>query len=342
MKSHFYRDVTVGLTALLGLAGLIVMLILFGELTNFGKKTYPLTAMVSNASGLRPGAPVTLNGVRVGEVGSVSVRPAPAPGAVVEFNVREPQRIPRAAVASIDRSFVGESTLEFTLPPGLTPEQAADTFKPGDVFDAGSPKTPLTQIAEMVSEPLDRISSTARGIEKLAEEYTLLGQRLNEMVAPRTPADVANGQTPNLRTVIERLDRTLAGVESIAADREFIAQAKGLVARAEQTMQDAGRVAAAWEKTAAGIDASMTDVRGTIDQIAERMTGALAKAESAGEELAMLLKSVRAGEGTAGQLFTNPDLYNSLEDAARRLDSALAEFELLMQKMRKEGVRIGL
>lgn len=342
MRKTFARDFMVGLTALVGLAGLIAMLVLFGELSNFGRRTYDLTALMTNAAGLRAGAPVTLNGVKVGEVSSVTVRVTPPVGAVVVFKVRHEVRIPRAALTSIDKSFVGESALEFTLPPKLTQAQVDDSFKQGDNFDAGSPKTPLANFAEMVSEPLQRISTTAKSIEKLADEYTILGQRLNELVEPRTAADVAGGKPPNARSVIERLDHALAGVESIAGDKELIANAKALVARADQTMQDASKVARAWEKTAAGVDESMSDVKRKVDQIAEQIVGSLSKAEKAGDELAGLLESVRKGQGTVGQLMTNPDLYNSIQGAAERLDRALEEFRLLVEKMRKEGVKIGL
>ena len=38
---------------------------------------------------------------------------------------------------------------------------------------------------------------------------------------------------------------------------------------------------------------------------------------------------------------TNPDLYRSMEDAARRLERTLAELERLLQKIRDEGLAVG-
>ena len=55
-----------------------------------------------------------------------------------------------------------------------------------------------------------------------------------------------------------------------------------------------------------------------------------------------MLDATAKGEGTFGKLLTNPDLYDSLKDATDRLDKALAEFQLLAEKFRTEGVRLRL
>ena len=56
----------------------------------------------------------------------------------------------------------------------------------------------------------------------------------------------------------------------------------------------------------------------------------------------VMLESVNSGKGTLGQLVNNPDLYHSLNDAAKRLEKALGEVELLAQKIKAEGVKVGL
>ena len=59
------------------------------------------------------------------------------------------------------------------------------------------------------------------------------------------------------------------------------------------------------------------------------------------ERLDVVLKQASEGEGTVGQLMSNPDLYRSLEEAARRLDRTLEQLELLLQKIRDEGLQLG-
>lgn len=52
------------------------------------------------------------------------------------------------------------------------------------------------------------------------------------------------------------------------------------------------------------------------------------------------LPAINSGEGTLGQLAKNPDLYNNANDAASRLEKAIAEFQLLLEKYRTEGLKL--
>ncbi|MHC4415306.1 MAG: MlaD family protein [Planctomycetota bacterium] len=58
------------------------------------------------------------------------------------------------------------------------------------------------------------------------------------------------------------------------------------------------------------------------------------------EELRSLTLLATEGEGTVAQLLNNPDLYESLTEAARQLDRALLQFELLAEQLKTEGFRL--
>ncbi|NUQ67062.1 MAG: MCE family protein [Phycisphaerales bacterium] len=339
MRTSFYRDFLTGLTGLVGLAGLIVMLVLFGEMTDFGKRTYTLTAVVANAGGLRSGSPVTFSGVRVGEITEVSIRTGGERGATIVFRVREDIRLPRSVTASINQSFVGESSLELVLSEGGDP---LAFFAPGEVFDAGNPKTPLASLADLAAEPIAKMSSVAQSVEGLAKEYAKLGERLNDLVEARTLADVQAGKAPNIRSTLERLDRALVSADQWLGDEGLQAQARSLLDRAGRAIDDAASMTRAWEKAAGNVDLRLGEVSTKVDAVAGQAVTVLASADKAAGELASLLERVSKGEGTAGQLVTNPDLYNALRDASVRVDRALAEFELLLEKLRNEGLRLGL
>ena len=59
MNKTLLRDFLTGLTALLGLAGLVVMLMIFGELNSVIERTYAFQVTVSNAGGLAETSSVT-------------------------------------------------------------------------------------------------------------------------------------------------------------------------------------------------------------------------------------------------------------------------------------------
>jgi hypothetical protein len=62
--------------------------------------------------------------------------------------------------------------------------------------------------------------------------------------------------------------------------------------------------------------------------------------EDAANDVRSISAAINRGEGTAGQLIKNPDLYNNLNSSAQRLEKALEEFRLLAEKYRKEGLPI--
>ncbi len=53
-----------------------------------------------------------------------------------------------------------------------------------------------------------------------------------------------------------------------------------------------------------------------------------------------LARVAREGEGTIAQLLNNADLYRSLDDAAIRLERTLREAELLIGKVKAEGIPV--
>ena len=59
------------------------------------------------------------------------------------------------------------------------------------------------------------------------------------------------------------------------------------------------------------------------------------------DRVTLLMDQAATGEGTIGQLMSNPDLYRSLEDAAQKLETTLTQLELLLQKIKDEGLAVG-
>ena len=55
-----------------------------------------------------------------------------------------------------------------------------------------------------------------------------------------------------------------------------------------------------------------------------------------------MLVAARTGDGTVGRLMKDPALYEGLTDAAKRLDEALAKMNLLLDKIRAEGINVEL
>lgn len=102
MTSDRSIEITVGLFMLAGMLALLVLALKVSGLSTYvGSGGYMITANFDNVGGLKPRAPVTIAGVRVGEVTNIHLDPTTFKAAVtMQINADENQ-IPTDTSASI-------------------------------------------------------------------------------------------------------------------------------------------------------------------------------------------------------------------------------------------------
>jgi len=103
-----------------------------------------------------------------------------------------------------------------------------------------------------------------------------------------------------LHRVIGHLEETSASMEDLVADLEHVTATNRDTL--EQTVQDAELTFHHTRQAAQSLQQSTKD-------------------------LEVILSDLREGEGTAGQLLTNPPLYRRLDSISVRVDSILADFQ---------------
>lgn len=354
MARPIVRDFLTGVVSLAGLAGLIVTLMMFGEFAGTGQKRYTITAHVANAGGLSDSSPVTLNGVRIGTVDRVSVRRDGTPnsaGATLTLEILHDAAIPRHAVAMIDKGIFGDAGLEFTVPPTSSPATPIDFIKPGETVDLGAPVSPLERITKLVEEPLTRLANSMGNVEDLTRTYQQVGNNLNDLLEPRTQEQVAQGKAPNLRSTLDRADRAITSAQVWLDDDGLRADARETIARAKNLADELTKLSQAWTNTAKTADENLQQVATNAQELTNRATTALEQlstkadatltsAQSAATQIEQVAGRMNRGEGTLGQLSTNPDLYRSLTDAVQRLDRALVDLDALLVQFRTEGIPV--
>jgi phospholipid/cholesterol/gamma-HCH transport system substrate-binding protein len=346
----FLRDFLTGITALAALVGLIGLLIFFGEITpQLVARDYQFMLRVANAQGLDDTSPVTLNGVRVGQVKKSVVGDGTselATGATLTVTVRSGVRIPKSAKVSVDKGFVGGSTLEFSTD-GLAASQLVDAIKQDDIIDGGSPQTFLDSIQNIVSGPMGQFSDTAARINALADEWTKVGQRINDLVEPRTLADVQAGKPANIPSSLARLDGAVQKAESWLGDSQLRARIDELLTKADRVVAQTNELTITWTNAGKTADQTIKDVGEQAKELTQSAKDLLAKAndslanvKTAGDDLTALIERVNQGQGTLGQLLTNQSLYQNLDAAALRLDQALKDAQQVLEKLKQEGVQL--
>ncbi len=152
-RNPIVRDFLTGLFALGSLVGLCIMLVLFGEWTELGVEYYRFKIAVPQAAGLGPTSPITVNGVRVGQVEKAEVEGG---GAVLSVKVRQSVTIPATAKISVDKGFIGDATLDFAVDEPTAQsfvENRVPAIKPGDTIRTEVTGGVLERMAKAVSGP---------------------------------------------------------------------------------------------------------------------------------------------------------------------------------------------
>jgi phospholipid/cholesterol/gamma-HCH transport system substrate-binding protein len=93
-------EIVVGLFILAGVAALLILAIQVSGAHSYMKDYYEITAKFDNIGGLKPGAAVTMAGVRVGEVNSISLDKETYRAAVI-LRINHDTKLPTDTSASI-------------------------------------------------------------------------------------------------------------------------------------------------------------------------------------------------------------------------------------------------
>ncbi len=337
MKTNTTRDAVVGATAVLGVTALAVTLMLFGELQFIRPERYELTFVVPDANGLTPNAEVALNGVRIGRVLETSTGLDPTKGVDILLAIDEGVRIPREAQLVVQQGLLAGPTLALRIDQRLPdapdlPESAY--FSPGERVRTETTGL-VDEIAGMLDSRLDAIVDASQAIARLANTYADLGEDLGGLVRSQP-----NSDAPSIRETIERLNRTLAAAETWLDDAELRAGVGEGITEARSAFTKFAQTAERWSEVGDTLAQAATSAGEDLDEGVARFATAADSLAIALEEIRVVALRVNEGEGTLGELLANPDLFRNLNDAAQRLDKALLEAQLLLEKYRKEGVPI--
>lgn len=335
---HATRDILIGITALIGIAGLAAMLLAFGDISLSQANRYRVTLLLDSAGGLARSSPVRLNGVRVGQIADIRNTPDPRDGVEVLLDLNEGTRVPRDARIEFDRGFVGDTALSLVIP---RERPAADPgfLQPGDTL-TGSGSSFLDAIGGMLNDRLKSLDEAAASFKKLSDTYVRVGEKAEELLEPRTLADVQQGKPANLMSTLARIDAAAGEARAWLGDETMRRDAQAAISKAADLFNRAGELVDAWTKAATSLTENGDRISDNLDTATRDFAALTRGMGEAINEIRAIVGKINAGEGTVGQLISNPDLYNSLSDAAKRLEKALTEAQLLIEKYRKEGIPI--
>jgi phospholipid/cholesterol/gamma-HCH transport system substrate-binding protein len=282
-------------TALLALVA--ILLFVFGYSFLRGKNWFDSSrtfyAVYNDVEGLSPSSPVTINGLKVGNVTKIGFLDKSG-RLVVTFTVDNEFPFSKNSIAQVyGGGLIGGKSL------GILPEyEEGNLAKSGDTL----PSEIEEGLLELVNE---RLTPLQQKVESAIESTDSLINSFNEVMNPKTRKD--------LMASIEDLSKTVASLKNTAQTAEGIFSKNA--PRIDRTFNNLDEMAG-----------NLNNFSDTLAQVdLKKMTNDIETAVTSLEEITSKLNS---GEGSAAKLINDPTVYNNLERATRQLDELIQDVKL--------------
>lgn len=338
------KNFIVGLVSIIALVSFFALLMLFGELDELTTRRYSLTVYMNTAGGLRSGSTIDLNGVPVGRIESIGIAESPDrpnhPVRVVA-QIERSIRIPVTTAGTVDAQLIaGAATLQLRSQP--PPPGEILLYLPDDgtasIFIDHKPL--FEQIASELDARTEPLMRAMTAFEEFSQTYVEVGRNLNNLITPQDPQAIADGEPLNLHAAVLRFHDVLNETESSLrlaqnwlGDEQLRREVRDAVINARQLIQDAAA-------TLVQVSEFTTQLEGRADDLIARLLPVTDELAVIFEQVRQITTAASTGEGSFAQFLNNPDLYNNLNDAAIRLERALREVQLFIQKVTAEGLPV--
>jgi phospholipid/cholesterol/gamma-HCH transport system substrate-binding protein len=302
-KEIQWSQLKVGALVMVAVAILIFLIFLMSGSTGglFAKKLVLFTYF-DNAGGLKSGAPVTLEGVTIGNVLRIRVVPSHNP-LPVEVTMRVGQEFARelhtdSTTVIAQAGVLGDSYVDITSKNAKGPP-------PGNKAELPSVDAPSIQ---------DVVASSEQGIKTL----TALMGKLDTLVVTLNSKQGSAGKFINDPALYEKLTRVTTNLETIT---RTMASGKGTLG---QLIHDD----TLYKRATSAID-RLNNIAVELDQ-GKGTAGKLLKDDtlyknlnSAVAQTNELVANINAGKGAIGKLSRDPEFANKLDETVTSLDSLL-------------------
>ncbi|MBL6611647.1 MAG: MCE family protein [Flavobacteriaceae bacterium] len=286
------KEIKAGLIVVLGITALIMGFSYLKSNSLLGKST-TLHAVYDHVGGLQSGTAVSLNGFSVGTIDDIAFLDETGK-LMVAFTITTDLPIPADSKAELyDTSVLGGKGLQIVLgTPGSAIAQNGDTL-------TSIVKVGMTDRITELMEPLEAKVNSA------IVETDLLMKNLNQLLDTDSQA--------LLRETLNNFSETSASLKVITQNvsENLTANEKALGTILESTAE---------------LTSNLSSVSETLNDA--DLQGLIADLNTSVSATKEILEGVKNGEGSVGQIFTNQELYLSLQENLSQLEWLLQDLRL--------------
>ena len=306
-KEIQWSQLRVGALVLVALAVLVGLIILMSGSTGglFARKII-LRSYFVNAAGVKDGAPVTLEGVTIGNVVHVRVIPSRDPTPVeVSFRVGEEflSDLHTDSTASIAQAGVlGDSFLDISSLHATGPEPANNA----ELKTAGSPT--IQDVIRSSQVSIDQVQSLARKLETLVDSLNSGKGTIGTLINDPTLAHKITVIATDLQIITGDIANGKGSLGKLVNDDTLYTRANSAIDKLDQ------------------ITTALNDGKGSAgkflkdDTLYKNLNATVANTNQ-------MLSDINAGKGSIGKLAKDPEFARKLDDTVTRLDSIMKDID---------------
>jgi phospholipid/cholesterol/gamma-HCH transport system substrate-binding protein len=274
---------------------------------NLFKEQRVLYAVYDQVSGLSKANPVSVNGLKVGQVSDIYFDPEFSGNIIVEITMETQIPVPRNSVALIYSS-------------DLMGSKAIDLRLGDDTIYANNRDTLLTRVEaslkEAVNQQIQPLKAKAEElILSIDSVVTVIKQIFNEQARENLTSSLASVQETfeNLESASDNLD------QMISAEKERFGQIMENLETITRTVSD----------NKENIDNILANFSTISDSIARaKIPQTFQNLNKVVGDVSMIVDKINKGDGTIGMLINDEALYNDLQRSAEQLNLLLEDIRL--------------
>ncbi len=328
-KTSRSTEIKVGIFVIIALIALGYLSIRLGEEKILTKKTYLVSALFDDVSGLVPGARVEMAGVRIGRVSKILLSEGKA---LVKMDIFKDVKISKDAMALVrTQGLLGDCFVEIRQ--GKTKEYLPEeglilnTVSPMNFEQLMSEVSIVIRDIQDLTTNLKEVFGTEEGRENLeklvvnlrdaAQDFRTVGEKLakgegtlGKLLTDDTIYKHLEMAVSDLEEIVQKVKNGNGTLGRLLVDESLYNELENLIA----TTQEA---ASSLEK----ISTTLASGKGTLGKFLadEELYNKLVKTA---ERLDYISKKFEKGEGTLGKLLNDDTLYYEIKDAVTNINRA--------------------
>ncbi|WP_292010577.1 MlaD family protein [Chryseobacterium sp.] len=296
----FSKELKAGIIALIAIVG-FVLLFQFMKGRSLFTTDNIFYAKYDNVEGLAQSAPVSINGLKVGQVDKII--PRTAKDGKIHFIIK----------ITVDNNFEfsKKSTLEIFEPGIMSGKEmrvnlvyGGPTAKDGDTLQSAYKLSLVSSLSSQVGPVKDQLQTVLHRVDSLMTNA-------NQLVDAQNRAEI-KALLSNLNKTVQALQTTAAGVNSLVGHND---------PKLQQVLDNASATMASGKVT---LD-KYGNLAESIDT--KKLNETIASLDNTVGQLNQVIGGIDKGEGSLGKLMKDEQLYNNLNSASNNLNSLIEDMK---------------